>query len=73
MQLDVLKRLIALDAALAGIGLSVSEFAAEHKIDPKTVRRDLDLLRAAGCQIPLGSTASGPRISVCGSPPNALL
>ena len=29
-------------------------------MDPKTIRRDLDLLRDLGCQIPLGSVDSGP-------------
>lgn len=59
-QVNLLRRLIALDAALAGSGVRVSEFAAEWGVDPKTIRRDLDLLRDLGCEIPLGSVESGP-------------
>ena len=45
---ETLRRLIALDAQLAGEGVLVSQFARDQGVSTKTVRRDLDLLASLG-------------------------
>ena len=46
MNSNEVQRMIAADAALAGEGLHIFQFAAEHRVSDKTVRRLLDFIQA---------------------------
>lgn len=44
--IDSIRRMIVIDAALASAaGLHVGEMAARFAVDPKTIRREIDVLR----------------------------
>lgn len=52
--MELIDRLIALDAALASTkGLRLEKFAEEWSVDPKTIRRQLKLLADLGCKTEL--------------------
>lgn len=46
-----LRRLIEIDAALAGGGFSMSEFSEALGVSVRTVMRDLEVLRSLGMRI----------------------
>ena len=48
VHIKILRRLIAVDAALAGDGLHVESFALQWNLDPMSIRRDLYALREMG-------------------------
>lgn len=55
---ETLRRLAELDAALAGEGVRVREFAESRGLSTKTIRRDLETLRSLGAEIPKGESGT---------------